>query len=127
MSILIDSSVWISYFRGSEELEILDFLIEENLVITNDLILAELTPALHLRKQKRLIALLQEIKRYPVKIEWEEITLMQITCIQNGINGVGIPDLIIAQNAIQNNLHILSLDKHFDLMAEHIPLSVYKQ
>jgi predicted nucleic acid-binding protein len=47
--------------------------------------------------------------------------------MKNGINAIGISDLIIAQNAIQNDLHLLSLDKHFNLMAKHVPLSVYKQ
>ncbi len=31
MSVLVDSSVWIEYFRGSVNGENLDFLIEENL------------------------------------------------------------------------------------------------
>lgn len=127
MSVLIDSSIWISYFRGSGESDTVDFLIEENLVVTNDLILAELTPALHIRRQKRLIALLREVKRYPIQIDWDDITQMQITCLHNGVNGVGIPDLIIAQNAIQNDLHLLSLDKHFSVIGKHMPLSVYGQ
>ncbi len=38
MSVLVDSSVWIAYFRGSRELSKLDFLIDKNLVVTNDLI-----------------------------------------------------------------------------------------
>ncbi len=127
MSVLIDSSIWISYFRGSGESDTVDFLIEENLVVTNDLILVELTPALHIRRQKRLIALLREVKRYPIQIDWDDITQMQITCLHNGVSGVGIPDLIIAQNAIQNDLHLLSLDKHFNVIGKHMPLSVYGQ
>jgi len=125
VSILIVSSVWISYFRGTIGSGTVDFLIAENLVVTNELILAELTPPLHVRRQRRLIALLQEIKRYSIEIDWEGITKMQITCIRKGINGIGIPDLIIAQNAVQNSLHLLSLDKHFRLLSKHLPLSLY--
>lgn len=45
MSILVDSSVWVDYFRGTGlSSDHLDLLIEENLVVTNDLILAELLP-----------------------------------------------------------------------------------
>ena len=101
-------------------------MIEENLVITNDLILAELVPALKLRRQKRLIALLRELKRFPIEIDWDDITQMQIMCIRNRINGVGIPDLIIAQNAIQNDLRLLSCDKHFDKISALAPLSIYR-
>ncbi len=42
MSVLVDSSVWIDYFRGTGEE--LDYLIEEAVVATNELILAELVP-----------------------------------------------------------------------------------
>ena len=125
MSVLVDTSVWINYFRGSGHLEVVDLLIEENLVVTNDLILAELIPPLHLHKQSHLITLLKEIKRQPISIDWEEINQMQITCLQNGINGIGIPDLIIAQNAIRNHLHLLATDKHFALISKFMPLSMY--
>ncbi|MDA1043788.1 MAG: PIN domain-containing protein [Verrucomicrobia bacterium] len=122
---LVDSSIWIDYFRGQGQPDVVDLLIEDNLVVANDLILAELIPALHLHKQKRLIALLREVKRHPIRIDWDDITQMQITCMRNGVNGVGIPDLIIAQNAIQNDLHLLCSDKHFDLMSKYVPLSLY--
>ncbi len=125
MSVLIDSSAWIDYFRGTGDTDVIDLLIEENLIVTNDLILSELIPALHVRKQKRLIALLREIKRYPIEIDWDDITQMQITCMGSGINGIGIPDLIITQNAIQNDLQLLTSDKHFDLLSKTILLSLY--
>ena len=125
MSILIDSSVWISYFRDTNGSGTVDFLIAENLVVTNELILTELTPPLHVHRQRRLIALLQEINRYSIEIDWEGITKMQITCIRKGINGIGIPDLIIAQNAVQNSLHLFSRDKYFRLLSKHLPLSLY--
>ncbi len=125
MSTLADSSIWIDYFRGAGRTEIVDLLIEENLIVSNDLILAELIPALHLRRQKRLIALLRQVKRNPIEIDWEDIITMQITCMRNGINGVGIPDLIIAQNAIQNDLHLLTSDKHFVLLSKHLPLFLH--
>lgn len=125
MNVLVDSSVWVDFFRGKGSADPLELLIEENLVVTNDLILTELIPPLHLRKQNRLIALLKEVERRPIIPNWDDLVQMQITCLKNGINGVGIPDLIIAQNAIQHDLQLLSRDKHFDLLCEHIPLSIY--
>ena len=126
MNVLVDSSVWIDYFRGTGQPDVLDYLIDENFVVTNDLILTELVPALHVRRQKSLISLLGEIKRYPVDIDWDDLRQMQITCICNGINGVGIPDLIITQNVIQNDLHLLSADGHFVSISKHVPLSLYE-
>jgi len=125
MSVLVDSSVWIDYFRGSTHADRLDSLIDEGLPVTNDLILAELIPPLNIRNQGRVISLLQALSRVPVNIDWENIIDMQTECIRKGINKIGIPDLIIAQNAVLNNIVLYSHDKHFKLMSEHIPLSLY--
>jgi len=125
MSVLVDSSIWIDYFRGPSQPGVLDYLIDENLIATNDLILTELIPALRIRRQKQLIALLAEIKQYPINIDWDEIRQMQLTCLRKGVNGIGIPDLIIAQNAMQNDLHIFTADGHFASIGKHIPLLLY--
>ncbi|MEW6357316.1 MAG: PIN domain-containing protein [Planctomycetota bacterium] len=125
MSVLVDTSVWVEYFRGDKGEDDVDFLIDENLVVINDLILTELIPPLHLRNQKHLMGLLKEIKRYPVAPDWDGIVQMQITCLRKGINKVGIPDLLVAQNAIQNQLHLFTYNKHFALMSKCMPLSLY--
>ena len=125
MSILVDSSVWVDYFRDSGQADVIELLIEENLVVTNDLILAELIPLLTLRKEFALILLLREIKRQPVLVDWDEIIQLQTQCLRNGINGVGIPDLMIAQNAIQGGFKLLTNDKHFVLIAQHTSLELY--
>ena len=125
MSVLVDSSVWVDFFRGEGLADELDLLIEENLAVTNDLILTELIPPLHLRRQNRLIALLKGVERIPITPDWDNLVQMQIACLHNGINGIGIPDLIVAQNAIQNGLQLLTRDKHFSLLSKIVPLSVY--
>lgn len=53
MSVLVDTSVWAEYFKNGNNFEQLDFLIDENLVVTNNLILAELIPFLKMRNQKK--------------------------------------------------------------------------
>ena len=125
MSVLVDSSIWIAYFRGSMNDERLGFLIEENLVAVNDLILAELIPALHVRRQRKLIGLMREIICPPLQLDWADLIQMQIACLKHGINKVGIPDLVIAQHAIQNHLELYARDKHFKLIAQHVPLSLH--
>ncbi len=126
MNVLVDSSLWIDYFRGTGQTDPLDFLIEEDRIVTNDLILAELLPPLYLQKNRSLIALLREIKRRPMDIRWDEIIRLQISCLRHGINGVGIPDLLVAQNAIQGDLLLMSRDKHFSLIARHTSLNMYE-
>jgi len=125
MSVLVDTSVWIAYFRGAGNVAAVDALIDQNLLATNDLLLAELIPYLHIRRQSRLIRLMQTIARFPLTIEWAEIIAMQILCLRHGINKVGLPDLIVAQNAIQNGLALFTLDRHFRLMSKYMPLSLH--
>ena len=125
MDVLVDTSIWIDYFKGGSSSKDLDVLIDENLVVTNDIILAELVPCLKIKKQDAVVKLLQEINRYPMQINWDEIVEFQVKCLQAGANGVGIPDLIIAQNAKLNNCKIYSLDKHFALLKQVIKIQLY--
>ncbi len=125
MEILVDRSVWIDYFRGGANSQDLDFLIDENLLVTNDLILTELIPYLKIKRQTKVIALLKEIKKLPLDIQWNEIIDYQIKCLKSGANGIGIPDLIIAQNARQKNCKVYSLDKHFRLLNKFLNLKLH--
>lgn len=118
MTILIDSSIWIDYFKGGNRSSKLDDLIDENLVVTNDIILAELIPFLTIKKQLKVIHLLREITHLALHINWDEIIELQVKCLNNGSNGIGIPDLIIAQNAKLNHCKIYTLDKHFGLISQ---------
>jgi hypothetical protein len=136
MNVLVDSSVWIDYFRKSpnvnqdnqEWLNELDTLIDENIVVINELILTELIPFLRVKKKHKLISILNEIECIPLNIAWQNIIDIQVRCIKNGINTIGIPDLIIAQNSLQNDLVLFSFDKHFKLINETIEkLYIYQE
>ena len=124
MSILVDTSIWIDYFRSGNNSEKLDFLIDENLVVINDLILAELIPFLRMSNQGKIIALLYDINKLKLSIDWNQIIEFQFKCLKNGLIGIGIPDLIVAQNVNQNRCAIYSLDNHFKLMKDIIELDL---
>lgn len=124
MKILVDSSVWIDYFRSGNNSESLDLYIDQNLICINDLILAELVPFLKITNQNKVIRLLKNITNVELNINWQNIIDYQIICIKNGINKIGIPDLIIIDNIIQNNLALFTLDKHFFLIKKHIIFEV---
>lgn len=119
-NILVDSSVWIEYFRGKKEAALLDELIDRNQLCINNLILSELIPFLRIKKENALIKILMTIKNINIKIDWEEIIDFQEINLRNGLNKIGIADLIIVQNVRDNNLRLYSLDKHFELMSKHI-------
>ena len=124
MSILVDTSIWIDYFRSGNNSEKLDFLIDENLVVTNDLILAELIPFLRMSNQEKILALLYDINKLKLSVDWNQIIEFQFKCLKNGLNGIGIPDLIVAQNANQNRCALYSLDNHFRLMKDILELDL---
>jgi len=124
MSVLVDTSVWIEYFRGGNNFEKVDFLIDENLVVINDLILAELIPFLEIRNQRKVIKLLNHINKLEIHIEWDQLIEFQYKCLKNGLNGVGIPDLIIIQNVKQNHCEIYSLDNHFKLIKDIVKIKL---
>ncbi len=124
MSVLVDTSIWIEYFRTGTNSEKLDFLIDENLIVINDLILAELVPSLRVRNQRKIVRLLRNINKLELYINWDQIIDFQFKCLKNGLNGIGIPDLIVAQNAKQNHCEIYSLDSHFKLMQDILKLQL---
>lgn len=126
MKVLIDSSVWIDYFRSGDESNELDNLIDNNLIFTNDLILTELIPLLRFQHQTSLVEAIHEVAKFPLAIHWPQIQEFQLSCLKNGISGTGIPDLIIVQNAIQNDGLIFSLDKHFYFMQEVLNCKLYQ-
>ena len=122
MSVLVDTSIWIEYFRTGKNFEKLDLLIDENLIVINDLILAELVPFLKVRNHRKIINLLNNINRLDLSINWNQIIEFQFKCLKNRLNGIAIPDLILTQNAKQNNCEIYTLDRHFEFMKDILKL-----
>lgn len=120
--ILVDTSVWIDYFRNGSTADALDKLIESDMICINDVILSELLPSINQRHEEELKELLLSFPKLQMKIDWNEIVFMQTKNLHNGINKVGLPDLMIAQNAIQNNVKLFSCDKHFQLIKNLFPL-----
>ena len=124
MSVIVDTSVWIDYFRSGNNSAKLEFLIDEELIVINDLILAELVPFLKVQNQRNIIKLLFNIKKLDLTLNWDQIIEFQFNCLKNGLNGIGIPDLIVAQNAKQNHCKIYSFDNHFILMKDILELQL---
>jgi len=122
---LVDTSVWIDGFHGGKFSGVIKNLIDRCEICINDLILSELIPSIRVRKEKELEDLLYLLPRVPMQIDWNGIVSIQTENLKNGINRVGLPDIMIAQNAMQNGVQLLSMDKHFELMAKVVPLQLY--
>jgi len=126
MQVLVDSSIWIDYFRSGDDSCHLDMLIDENIIVVNDMILAELIPFMKMKKQYKLIESLEAIQKINLDINWTELAHFQTQCLAFGANGMGIPDLIIAQNALQNDCSIYSLDRHFQQLHRIIQIDLFQ-
>ncbi len=122
--VFIDTSIWIGYFSKGYY-EKLDYLIENDLVVINDIIIAELVPFLHNAKAYELKDAILSLPKNKLDIDWDKLIDMQKINLANGINKVGIPDLIIIQNVIQNNQMLWTNDKHFYLMQEFMGLKLF--
>ncbi len=126
MDVLVDTSVWIAFFRGRKEdakvCEALDYLLAGDEVVVNDVILSELLPSIIHKREAKLETCLRSIRKIDLEIDWEDLRKMQVVCLDNGVNKVGVPDLIIAQQAMRKKLPVFSIDRHFRLMAEKFPL-----
>ena len=125
MSNIIDSSAWIEFFKGNKNYIFIKELIRGNSICINDIILTELLPQILHKKEKKLADLLNSLKKYSLVIDWQEARNIQLLNIKHGNNNIGISDILIAQNCIQNNLKLITHDKHFRLMAKYIPLQVH--
>jgi len=116
--VLVDSSVWIAYFKG-QQTKTLDQLLVEDLICTNELILSELLPVLRKNNQNEIVNALLALPIVPLNIDWQILRQIQIENLNQGVNKVGIPDLIILQQVIDLKIPFLSFDKHFKLMSNY--------
>jgi predicted nucleic acid-binding protein len=118
--ILVDTSVWISFFRekSSSVAKALDTLLEEGEVCICGLIEAELIPGLRQNDRRRVQALLAGVRHVEIPSDiWSDIIKIQESALAQGLGPFSIPDLLLASLAINNNLPIFSLDKHFQILS----------
>jgi predicted nucleic acid-binding protein len=108
--VLVDTSVWIDYFSGKKTAEKVDSLLDDKIICTNKIIMCELLPFLHVKKEVELIDLLKALPEIPLQIDWDRIIDFQSNIIKRNIKRVGIPDLIILDNVIQNGLRLFTFD-----------------
>ena len=125
--ILVDSSVWIDYFRGSPtpQVEKLDMLLGVEPMVTGDLVLAEVLQGFDeerdFRQAKKLLTSL-----IVVEMVGRDIALQaakNFHALRNrGITIRKTIDTLIATRCIASNFTLLYSDRDFDPFVKHLGL-----
>ncbi|MDR1997635.1 MAG: PIN domain-containing protein [Candidatus Margulisbacteria bacterium] len=127
MNYIVDSCVWIDFFGQSKYLQTVSRLLTDNLAFTNNVILAELLPAARKNKEHEFIECLSGLEAVPLNIDWAEIEEIQLFCLKSGLNKLGLLDIVIAQNARQNNMGLFSTDRHMRLLGLKLGIKLKTQ
>lgn len=125
--VLIDTSVWIAYFNGKEESLPLNNLIKSNNICTNYIILAELLPTILYKNKNNLKELMLNINRLTMRTDWSKIIRMQEKNFAMGLYKIAINDLIIMQNAIDNDVELFTFNKDILEIADLHGLKIYNK
>jgi predicted nucleic acid-binding protein len=124
MRTIIDSCVWIDFFAQRRHLDAVSELLLDGQAYVNPVVLAELRPTARKLGQKQLLAGLEAIDMLPLSIDWDEIESIQYRNLMSGMNGIGIMDIMIAQNAKQNEAIVFSTDKHMKHLGKLLSFAV---
>ncbi len=123
--VIVDTSVLISFFRGEDKIaDKVSSLLQNNRVVTTGIIIAELLQGMKdMKEESNISDILAETSPLEITIDlWIKAGKLALSLRRKGIN-LPLTDVAIGVLAIEHNLHILTLDKHF----EQIPgVRVYK-
>jgi hypothetical protein len=127
--ILVDSSIWIEFFRHPEAPVslVLDHLLIHRLVCTTGLVKAEVVPGTQSpRDFRKLQRLFDALPSAPEREGfWTHLVRFRHRLQTKGVPGIGIPDLIVATVAIQNRKLVFTLDEDFPRMLPHVPVRLF--
>jgi len=123
--VLVDTSIWVEFFKSESPIgKKLESLIIKNSVWTCGIVLFELLQGVksEAEKTKILDALLNLGYVEMSKSLWQKSADISASLKKQGLN-LPLSDIFIAVIAIEHNLRIFTLDKHF----EQIPrVKIYK-
>jgi len=117
--ILIDTSIWIDYFKGIEAVtEAINDLDAGTTCITGPVMTELIQGVKNKKESKDLVLALESLPRLEITgQDWIDAGTFGSTLRQKGIT-IPLPDLIIFTVALNNNCAIWSRDKHFQTIKE---------
>ena len=127
--ILVDSSTWIDYFRGTISLqtEMLDRLLGQQPLAVGDLILTEVLQGFRdeggFNEARKMLISLTVVELGGQKIAIQAAKNFRV--LRNlGVSVRKTIDTVIATNCIENGHHLLHNDRDFDPFVKHLGLRV---
>jgi predicted nucleic acid-binding protein len=130
--ILVDSSVWIDYFRGTrdEQTDILDALLSSEPVAVGDLMLAEVLQGFNSERDfnqaKNVLLSLHQIDIGGTEIAIQAARNFR-TLRLHGVTVRKTIDVLIATRCIESDLLLLHSDRDFDAFEKHLGLRVVRR
>ena len=127
--ILVDSSVWIDYFRGAAtpQTERLDALLGQEAVAVGDLILAEVLPGFPRERDfnlaRQLLLALEVVPIVDARLAIQAARNYRFLRAQ-GVTVRKTIDTLIATRCIQDELTLLHSDRDFEPFVAHLGLRV---
>ena len=126
--ILVDTSVWIEFFRKREPyLSTVARLIDEERVGSTGIILAEL---MHGAKSEKELAVLADFPQVfsfiPETVQlWADAGRLAFNLRRKGVT-IGLSDCFIAVAASSAHIQVATLDSHFDALCKPARISLFK-
>jgi len=124
---LVDSSVWIDYFRGVESIttERLDNLLDRERVVSGDLIIAEVLQGFTIDREfqraRRVLLALKIVDIAGTEIA-VEAAMNYRRLREKGVTVRKTIDTLIATRCLWDDLELLYSDKDFDGFVQHLGL-----
>lgn len=114
--VIVDTSVLISFLKGDKKItEKVTKLLEDNRVVITGIIIAELLQGMkYIKEEQDLSEILAEISPLEITTDlWIKTGKLALSLRRKGIN-LPLTDVAIAILAMEYNLSIFTLDKHFE-------------
>ncbi len=122
--LVVDTSVWIDFFKG-KTIPDLESALKEARILLPSLVIAELLSGARTKHEEtKLTDFLAELNRCNNAFDhWKRVGLLRRDLAKKGLN-TSIPDVHIAQCALEVDGYLISPDLIFKKIAKHTSLKL---
>jgi hypothetical protein len=112
---LADTTVWIEFFRGKSKVaDLIEMLLTENAVCTCGVVMFELLQGIKSESEKnKILSILATLPYFEMTQRlWRSAAEVSLSLKKNGVS-LPLSDIFIATIAVENDLSVYTLDRHF--------------